>query len=116
MPFNVELLRNNIALNRLENISVFEIAASDSRGEAIIRIPGNLSMASLIWHANDESAVELIVKTEPIDELIEASGMPLPSFVKIDVEGAEGLVLTGMRRTITKARPVIFCEIFTSWA
>lgn len=110
VPSNVELLRKNIELNQLKNVQVFEVAASDSRGQATIRIAGNLSTASLIWHANDQSAVALTVNTESIDELVEESGLPLPSFVKIDVEGAEGLVVTGMRRTVAKARPVIFVE------
>jgi FkbM family methyltransferase len=121
VPANIGLLRKNIELNQLKNIRVFEVAASNSRGEATVRIAGNLSTASLIWHANDQSAAEITVKTEPVDEIVEKSGLPLPSFVKIDVEGAEGLVLTGMRRTITKARPVIFVECSqagreTSWA
>ena len=36
-------------------------------------------------------------------------GEPL-QFVKIDVEGAEGLVLAGMRRLLREARPVLAVE------
>jgi hypothetical protein len=66
-------------------------------------------MASMIWHGGS-SAVELVVRTVAIDDLVEAGDLSPPSFVKIDVEGAEGLVLRGMRRTIAAARPVLFVE------
>ena len=33
-----------------------------------------------------------------------------PTFVKIDVEGAEGSVLRGMCRTVAAANPVLFVE------
>jgi FkbM family methyltransferase len=33
-----------------------------------------------------------------------------PSFVKVDVEGAEGLVIAGMRGLLAKARPVVLIE------
>ena len=36
---------------------------------------------------------------------------PLPSVVKIDVEGYELLVLRGMERTLKKASPAIVCEV-----
>jgi hypothetical protein len=32
--------------------------------------------------------------------------------VKIDVEGAEGLVLAGARRLLAEHRPIILCEVF----
>lgn len=110
VPRNVALLRTNIEDNQLTNIQVFDVAASDRRGTVVIRISENLSPPSLIWHRNDPAAVEFVINTVAIDDLVEADGLPKPKFVKIDVEGAEGLALLGMRRTIAAARPVVFIE------
>jgi len=110
VPRNLDQLRTNIENNRLLNIQVCDVAASERRGEAVVRVSDNLSMASLIWHRNDPSAVELVVHTVAIDDLVDAGNLPKPTFVKIDVEGAEGLALLGMRRTVAAARPVLFIE------
>ena len=120
VPRNVELLRMNIENNQLLNVRVFDVAASDRLGEAVIRISGNLSTASLIWHKNDPSSIELKIQTVTIDDLVEADGLPKPKFVKIDVEGAEGFALLGMSRTLATAKPVVFLECSeagreTSW-
>ncbi len=110
VPQSVDLLRSNIADNRLGNVQVFDAAASDRAGETIIRVAKNLATASLYWHKHDQSARELVIRTVAIDELVDAGKIPRPKFVKIDVEGAEALVLQGMRRTLAAARPVLFIE------
>ena len=110
VPRNIDLLRTNIENNKLTNIQVLDVAASDRSGEAVIRIAENFSTASMTWHRNDPSAIELVIKTVAIDELIEAGDLCEPKFVKIDVEGAEGQVLQGMRRTVAAAKPVLFVE------
>jgi FkbM family methyltransferase len=110
VPRNFERLRQNIEINELTNIRLLEFAASDGAGEAVIRIAENLSMASLVWHRNDPSATQLAIRTVAIDDLVDAGEIGYPKFVKIDVEGGEGLVLEGMRRTVTAARPVLFVE------
>jgi FkbM family methyltransferase len=110
VPQNLRLLRTNIENNQLSNVKIFDVAVSDRRGEAIIRISENLATASLVWHKGDRGAVELVIKTVIIDDLIEAGDLPIPSFIKIDVEGAEGPALLGMHRTLAAARPVVFIE------
>jgi FkbM family methyltransferase len=110
IPQTFDLLTKNVELNRLNNIHTLNIAASDKSGETTIRIPESLSMSSMVWHRNDPSAIELEIKTVVIDELVKTGNLPAPKFVKIDVEGAEGLVVQGMRHTIASSKPVLFLE------
>lgn len=110
LPQNLRLLSANVAENGISNIQILEMAASNRCGEAVINLTDNVSTASLVWHSNDPSVSRYTVKTAAIDELVRAGTIAEPSFVKIDVEGAEGLVLEGMRQTIATARPTIFVE------
>jgi FkbM family methyltransferase len=110
VPRNAEAFRQNIEINGITNVRLLKLAASDKPGEAVIRMTENLSTASLVWHRNDPSAAELRIRTASIDDLVEAGEFGYPIFVKIDVEGAEGSVLQGMRRTIAAAKPVLFVE------
>jgi FkbM family methyltransferase len=110
VPRNIDCFRENIKMNRLANIQLLEMAASNRTGETVIRISENLSMASLVWHQNDPSAIEVAINTVAIDELVESGDLAYPRFVKIDVEGAEGCVLQGMHRTLAAAKPILFIE------
>ncbi len=110
VPKNVSCFRESIRINRLANVQLLECAASDQNGEAVIRIADNLSTASLVWHRDNSSAIELTITTVQIDKLVESGDLDYPRFVKIDVEGAEGSVLKGMLRTVAAAKPVLFVE------
>jgi FkbM family methyltransferase len=110
VPQNLAALRENIANNSFTNIHVLDAAASEVNGTTEIRIAGNLSMASLVWHQDNASAEKISVKTVAIDELVKAGELPAPRFVKIDVEGAEGLAVRGMQHTIASAKPIVFIE------
>jgi FkbM family methyltransferase len=110
VPRNIEAFRRNIHINCIMHVRLLEAAAAEKAGEAVIRIAGNLSTASLVWHQNNPSAIEISIRTVCIDELVDAGQLGTPKFVKIDVEGAEGAVLQGMRCTLASARPVLFVE------
>ncbi len=110
IPKNADDFRENIKINHITNVRLLEFAASDQSGEAVVRIADNLATASLVWHRKNPSATQLTIKTVQIDQLVEAGELSYPRFVKIDVEGAEGNVLMGMRQTVAAAMPVLFIE------
>ena len=52
--------------------------------------------------------------TASVDELVATLGLR-PSFVKIDVEGAEPFVLAGLQRTLAEHGPVVALEVHGDW-
>jgi FkbM family methyltransferase len=50
------------------------------------------------------------VETVRGDSIISREGLESPDVVKIDVEGAEGLVIAGMSNSLSRCRR-IYCEI-----
>jgi len=49
------------------------------------------------------------VTTIPLDYLLEI--YPAPNLIKIDVEGAEEMVMDGMTKVLTEARPKVYMEV-----
>jgi FkbM family methyltransferase len=51
------------------------------------------------------------VPTVTIDSFVEKQGMPAPDIMKIDVEGAEHLVIQGGRVTLARHKPLLLVEV-----
>ena len=102
VPRNLRYLREHVRRNRLTNVTVIEAAVSDRSGRATFSEGPNPSEGRL---AEDGS---LTVDTVSIDELVETNAIPPPHCIKIDVEGAEGLVLAGARGVLVQWQPTLF--------
>jgi FkbM family methyltransferase len=97
-PTSRRVLDQNIAANRLANITVIPKAASDHRANAQLHIVrGDRSAASLLFDVGELEA-SVAVETVPLDELLPDDVRV--SIAKIDVEGAEPAVLRGMTRIL----------------
>jgi len=104
-------LQSNLALNAFAWAEPMKVAASDRAGEAVLHhIPlGNDPQAfSLIANARAEEGET--VETLTLDSLIERRRLTRVDLIKIDVEGAEPMVIAGGLRMLATFRPAIIFE------
>ncbi|MBD3244266.1 MAG: FkbM family methyltransferase [Chitinivibrionales bacterium] len=112
VPANASLVRANAGRNGFAQVAVHEWAVSDSCGEAELWVAAFAGGSALVEAAKPPDAVSKIrVRTVSVDSMVFGRKMPVPDFVKIDVEGAEENVLRGMQKTLSKHRPTLVYEI-----
>jgi FkbM family methyltransferase len=106
-PVSYQLLLKNMALNGLTNATVFKLGFSDSSGET--QIFGARGAATIVPRAASQgkSSPAAIIQLIRGDDLRRTAGLPVPKAVKVDVEGAEFAVLSGLKETLSS--PV--CEL-----
>ena len=109
-PPNVTELEKNIDLNE-GKVSLIEKALSNETKTERLSTPeedepghGHASLTE-----SDDSTIE--IDSVRGDELVKSGEVPQPNVVKIDVEGAEPLVVEGLEKTLRDNRcRVIYCE------
>jgi FkbM family methyltransferase len=110
-------LLENLSLNRIQNVTVRDVALGGGAGAAVMRVdplmPGG-SKVVVEENASRDAGLEPAigrVRVTTLDQDIEERGLPAPTFLKIDVEGFELDVLRGAAQTLARGRPALFIEI-----
>lgn len=104
------VLIDNLRKNRATNVHVLPSCVADAPGTAILKsLDWGLSGATIMGHLNGGVAKRITVEATSVDAFCAANGVR-PSGMKIDVEGAEGLVLQGARRVIRDFSPWVLLE------
>lgn len=94
------------------NITLFDVGLSDSN-ETIefYENASNLGGSSFVReHLPNASYVKKMLEVRRADEFIEENGIDAIDFIKIDVEGFEVKVLSGLSQTIARHNPIIDFE------
>ena len=111
-----ELLRKShrLAGNQSSDVRVVPVAASDVDGVAEFQIASRGRASNALAEAGGSSQMGGVrelqhVPTLRLDTILKA--MPRPDFVKIDVEGAELMVLKGATDLVSQARPLFYIEV-----
>jgi FkbM family methyltransferase len=117
-PFLAHLIQESVALNGVPVTVVAAAAFSrPSLAEFSIASRGRASNYLTAIGGHTQSAGErsrIVVPTITLDSLLER--FDPPTFIKMDVEGAEVEVLEGAKRILSEARPIFYYEAGTRTA
>jgi FkbM family methyltransferase len=104
-----ELLVKNIKYNNLSNVEMFNYAVTNKN--CLVKIPKSSCPNRFISIINDDNPSNYCsVKAVSLDEFLKKKDIK-PSIVKIDVEGAELLVLEGMQSLLKNENITLFLEV-----
>jgi FkbM family methyltransferase len=102
LPRNLFYLKEHLLLNHVNNVTVIEAAVSDKDGVVSFDEGPSSSMGHLYSNG------KLQVRTVVLDDLISNREIPAPDYMKIDIEGAEFLALSGAKTMLEDSHPTIF--------
>jgi len=111
-PPTIVRLEKDIALNPFKNIIVQKVACTDKETtlkfyQAPLENTGESSMNK----GNAHQGSEISVPGVPLDKIVQDLGIKRVDMVKIDVEGAEMMVLGGMTNIISTYHPKFDIEL-----
>jgi FkbM family methyltransferase len=108
LPEAVDRLKDAIELNEVKSAKVIEKAVANENGKVTFYLGQHHSSGSITKDTNHSS---IIVKTQKLDDYFFSSEeMPLPNFMKIDIEGGAVHALPGMLDVAKKASPLILID------
>ena len=114
LPQNCQGLRRLLEMNHTLPLELQPVAIGNSNGETRFRIAADSSMGKLAdspFQPGYAGEQEIPVTLKTLDALVFDEGLVAPDLIKIDVEGAEELVLRGAARVLREVRPRLFMEI-----
>ena len=97
---NLSLQLHQVALGDADGETEFVLMAEDTMGK----------LAKSSFQRERSAGSSFKVKLSKLDTLVSEGGIPLPSLIKVDVEGAERMFLDGAAATIERSRPTILLE------
>ena len=116
VPANRRRLDQAIAANALSNVTVSAFALGDSSREVDMWLKsGQTGADSGTAAVVPAGEGHLTVTMCPLDDWAERTQLARLDFIKIDVDGAEFMVLAGAERVVARFRPLILAEFDEYW-
>ena len=113
-PFCVRYAQELIRVNRLTNCEIIPVGLADYAGVITFIADSEADTAGSIISDLRPDKISLRrqhIPVFPLDSIAKDVLPDNPGVVKIDVEGAELEVISGMRGFLTERRPLVTCEV-----
>ena len=114
IPINAAMIELSKQLNSFRNITINNAALGQDKGVAQFAISADSAFSSLLAEAETAPGNTIAVPVMRLDDYVIESDIARLDILKIDVEGAEGLVIGGAENTLSNplARPrIILIEL-----
>jgi FkbM family methyltransferase len=114
LPDNIRRIEALLEANQSLPLTLHRVAVGADVGEAEFVVMPEASMGKLpssTFQPGARSGETVPVLIETLDHLRNTGVIPSPNLIKIDVEGAEAMVLRGGQRLFSESRPQLFIEI-----
>lgn len=109
-------LQENLSINEIVNVKAMKIAIAEKNTSRELFVAddwhgGHNTFARQFPYEATSLKAKEVVTTRALDEIVKEEAIQRVDIVKIDVEGAEHLVLEGARRTLERFRPTLLIEL-----
>ena len=128
IPNTYNKLLANIKLNEKEKskFNTYNIGLSDKAGSFDFYLPATDEAASMQpiedsfyrkgsnemgEYTGKDKMEKVVCLVDTVDNIVASKGIDNIGFIKIDVEGNEKFVLKGAKETLSKFKPLVYCEL-----
>lgn len=103
-PTSFALLEKNISANNYRNVQAVEKAVSNHTGQTMLYIDPYHTLDHRIYEP-DESRSRLVISEVKLDDFFEHREADI-DFIKMDIQGSEGLALEGMTKLLKRQKTI----------
>jgi FkbM family methyltransferase len=112
-PSNMDIIRETIRLNQLENIVPVSKALGEKSGTATFSLGERNSCNSLVERPGYNYPNHIEVPVITLDDYVRENDLEV-GLIKVDIEGGEQLLLKGAVETIRTQHPILLISIYHS--
>ena len=112
-PSNMDIIRETIRLNQLENIVPVSKALGEKSGTATFSLGERNSCNSLVERPGYNYPNHIEVPVITLDDYVRENNLEV-GLIKVDIEGCEQLLLKGAVETIRTQHPILLISIYHS--
>ena len=112
-PSNMDIIRETIRLNHLDNIVPVSKALGEKSGTATFSLGERNSCNSLVERPGYNYPDHIEVPVVTLDDYVRENDLEL-GLIKVDIEGGEQLLLRGAVETIRTQHPILLISIYHS--
>ena len=112
-PSNMDIIRETIRLNHLDNIVPVSKALGEKSGTATFSLGERNSCNSLVERPGYNYTDHIEVPVVTLDDYVRENNLEV-GLIKVDIEGGEQLLLRGAVETIRTQHPILLISIYHS--